>query len=845
MSWDEKKWSSDYEKEKEEELIKGKKDERIKCSEQVLDTINKHIQNGNYGIFALTKDTRVGATTSIISVSLNRLLNIIAIEPILRIAKETVGIGGIKFSDKPNTPMNYIHSNKKCSIIKSMEIETPELKHIPIILLPKNCFNCGSYESCEYANVLRAENPPIAAISHKKLIYMNAGSANIGSVAEALREIALSFDIILFDEIHEIQLFPPITFPILEYNKATGVRVPYDFDKYYNQINDLKTNYPSLYLILERSRKIINSSEVAQGIDKLIERACTNEYWSKHNSIQLINPFIDKSDVCEKKSFELIIGFFNDIVDIVINKDYGDLVIKADFGDENDLVKLYHLLPIALSQTMAISLTVSFDNVSINLSAPDSIAMIMIKDFISEAYMRRKTIIFTSATMCSLEKGEQTQYWLPQEANIIYVPFGSDGSPLKLNNQMLVLADTFSLSSKGFSSTSNLQDKIVSEIIAILSIYGVENCKVIAMNKKIANKVKRELTKHGVTSRIKKTDKPGCLEITWYKADDTMGVSSDRRIIISIGLSHKPSSSFDSLTTNFEASRKKLHERNHIDFWQAISRGKDVEGKIPSVVFALGVSHRDFVNATIWGSNRRVEIHPIVNGQAEDVEVTCDQYILGPKVVKCKNFNLMILEAMLHKPPLHAKNAISYFFNGSQYGFEASMLSFVLKTPINYNIGGQRPETQHRISLEQFLHMISTDKKPGNCSKNVLNQHRQNKTNLKTYTITTDGKAKWIRFGKLSEDDKDRLTSYFNLIGMPFKIEKVLYRKNHEEYYVWVFLVPVQAKKAKNFAKYTLKLLDMECEILPNLIAANTRTQHEIKMPFGKESSMLVDGTYA
>jgi len=36
----------------------------------------------------------------------------------------------------------------------------------------------------------------------------------------------------------------------------------------------------------------------------------------------------------------------------------------------------------------------------------------------------------------------------------------------------------------------------------------------------------------------------------------------------------------------------------------------------------------------------------------------------------------------------------------------------------------------------------------------------------------------------------------------------------------------------------------MECEILPNLIATNTRTQHEIKMPFGKESSMLVDGIF-
>jgi hypothetical protein len=199
---------------------------------------------------------------------------------------------------------------------------------------------------------------------------------------------------------------------------------------------------------------------------------------------------------------------------------------------------------------------------------------------------------------------------------------------------------------------------------------------------------------------------------------------------------------------------------------------------------------------------------------------------------------------MLHKPPLIAKNEISYFLNGSQYGFEASMLSFVLKPPFYYNIGGQSPETQHRISLVQFLQAVTTDKKVGNLSRKDLNQHRQNKSNLKTYTISTDGKAKWIRFGKLSESDRDRLTSYFNLKGIPFKIEKVLYRKDHEEYYVWVFLVPVHAKRAKNFAKYTLKLLGIDCEVLPNLIAVNIRSQNEIKMPLSKESSILVDETY-
>jgi len=56
--------------------------------------------------------------------------------------------------------------------------------------------------------------------------------------------------------------------------------------------------------------------------------------------------------------------------------------------------------------------------------------------------------------------------------------------------------------------------------------------------------------------------------------------------------------------------------------------------------------------------------------------------------------------------------------------------------------------------------------------------------------------------------------------------------------------VQVQAKKAKRYGEYILKLLDMTCELLPEFTAANSRAHNEIKMPLGKDSYMLVDGEY-
>ena len=198
------------------------------------------------------------------------------------------------------------------------------------------------------------------------------------------------------------------------------------------------------------------------------------------------------------------------------------------------------------------------------------------------------------------------------------------------------------------------------------------------------------------------------------------------------------------------------------------------------------------------------------------------------------------------------------YSNGTQSCFEASFSFFKIESPNIYNNGTNDLKKGSQISAEQFLHMISTDEKVGNCSKTDLNQHRQNKKNLKTYTITSDGEAKWLRFGDLSDEDKNRLLSYFNYACIPYKVEKFLYRNKDEMYNVWVFLVPVSARKARDFRKYIINLLTVDkvlikpgdeekefnCTLLPEFVDRKTRKQHEIKLPISKESFMLVNGEY-
>ena len=162
-----------------------------------------------------------------------------------------------------------------------------------------------------------------------------------------------------------------------------------------------------------------------------------------------------------------------------------------------------------------------------------------------------------------------------------------------------------------------------------------------------------------------------------------MGVSSSARVMIAIGVANKPSNAFDIFTNNAEKSKQMLMESVHTDTFQAWSRVKDPNGKVPSVVFALGCTVEECQALTTWGFNRRVEIDPYVNGQKRTVKVFCGQEnISKPKVIKCKNFQAMLTEYEFHinykniseddvpKPPIY--NIIGGFTTHSSKLFPKS-----------------------------------------------------------------------------------------------------------------------------------------------------------------------------
>jgi len=349
------------------------------------------------------------------------------------------------------------------------------------------------------------------------------------------------------------------------------------------------------------------------------------------------------------------------------------------------------------------------------------------------------------------------------------------------------------------------------------------------------------------------------VQITWYNSSIARGVSSDRRKIIVIGNAYKNVNRFDCHTQgDKEKSICKNHISNQASFYQLISRVKDPNAVANSIVFALGMTYEECVNGTTLG-DRYIEI---TGPNTNDIKVVCNQYIDGPNIIKCANFNTMMREAIGHMYGENEDLTDSQFkllnnFNCAQSCFETKGLDFQCQKPLNNTIRLQELKIQSNFSVGQLLQLISTAKTFSslNSLEVEVMKHRHNKKVLKTCQVTAKGEAKTLTFGNMIEFNKNRLINLLNSLEIPYKVEQIR-NKEDETYSVWIFLVPVKASKAKRFGEYIIDFfkddisyskreeIKFECTLYPEHIDVTTRKQYEIKMPLHNKSFVWVNGEY-
>lgn len=146
------------------------------------------------------------------------------------------------------------------------------------------------------------------------------------------------------------------------------------------------------------------------------------------------------------------------------------------------------------------------------------------------------------------------------------------------------------------------------------------------------------------------------VDLTYYVADDTAGVSSAKRISILLGEAAKPVTAYDSNACNPEESKQMRLTRTHQDTCQAMNRVKD-RGVEPSVVFALGIPYWECVNIATWGADREIVL-PEDEKYKYEVKVDEAFKISMPNIIKTSGHKDMLRKAIAIMKPPEASGAV-------------------------------------------------------------------------------------------------------------------------------------------------------------------------------------------
>jgi|GEM_PF-5156981 len=218
--------------------------------------------------------------------------------------------------------------------------------------------------------------------------------------------------------------------------------------------------------------------------------------------------------------------------------------------------------------------------------------VIIIRDFLREfkAYSFRKQILVTDATLPFINLSDILGLNLKK----VIV-----GDPRETNKKQLVVADTVTISLSHFYTKFSKTSfkRLKNFLVNVLSLHNPEDVMIVAPSSGKIYKYLIRLVYEGVIDRK--------VKITYFRSDMTVGVSSKRRIMITILTPFVPPNSYRWLALYYKELN--LYKKYDIPtltelldkcnayqtFYQTIGRVKDPEAKRRSIVYTYGLSKKD------------------------------------------------------------------------------------------------------------------------------------------------------------------------------------------------------------------------------------------------------------
>ncbi|TGC08010.1 TOTE conflict system archaeo-eukaryotic primase domain-containing protein [Methanolobus halotolerans] len=778
------------------------------------------------GPYMVHKTTRAGCTTALIAESLNREERFLVVVPTNKIADKTVTEDSIKYSDRDACNIIRIPSNHAC--LKNQELceRYPDLRSLPILPLADSCPGCENYYSCPVTRILHEHRTCDGiALTYQKLVaLMMAANSRPNTTAEQVLQNISRIHNAVFDEVHEIQ-----------YGRSTGIAIYSDARKGNRwldtaQYMSLMNDFEHIRKVLVAFRMLLDEADVQNAVMQTYNNAADDNYYRHKLSKTLKNCYCDMGG---ESSTKFIMAVYSDIIKLTIARKEYKLSMP-------DVLALYRIMNIVTSEQVVIHGTRDRGAIKIMMVAVDRLFTDMLRSFIMSIQNKAKRTLLTSATICS---HDYDQYFMGKTRSHD-ITFGTGGDPMETNSKMLILADSKKYGSIGRNSRYNKKGEILDRISTLLDLYGDDDCTIITLSIAEAMELEKDLEAFGHPHRV-----------TYYKAPEMMGVSSDARVMIAVGVADKPSNSFDAICNTKEESLILREEAMHCDTWQAWSRAKDPAGIVPSLVFALGCSLEQCANVVTWGFGRTIELVQGDDHRRRSVKVRVDrQVITSPKVTQCRDFKTMLELANSHKT----------FKN--DFVKTERMAKHCQNSPINYIIGEiwQKVTIFYNVLKFQLLqgylinrHDTFAEQGIGGSyfrisapvTKTLIQNHLKGKVTIGAYSTSENGTCKWICFDIdahrknddteedaiqkeiKAEDDLQNLTSFMDRMQLKYLVES---SGSPHSYHVWLLIKEVEVEKAYYFANAIAKEAGFDGEVNPKQRTWNRKNQYGnlVKLPF-------------
>lgn len=568
----------------------------------------------------LKKSTRAGVTTSVIPMAKMQGKRLLVVVPTNRIGKKTfvkaVKLSKTKFDTEINGAM-FTANRDSCLRLIIIEKDLEEIKknstdpswsdkplawktlryhskpsceqckfkdqrfNIPIIEdgIPKPLITSdidgpfkGKEETegtCAYITLYhQIQNIDVVFITYSKLFAL---FANDSKHSLKFREDFLNcFDVVLLDEVSHLTNQQSLSIQFLSKN----------MDEYRSKI-DKKRDYDFDFL----SRLEDDISKVSDYDTKSAQQMVElgNRFKEEYMDLYLNPLTIEDGKVTKIKE-----NFLTEEEKLELEENFKAMheLIEKMARQENKSVRCMEDLLFLLGQDnwMISSIPTKFKEIDIKFVTQP--ATQPIKRFIREFNAIGKQVVITDATLPFVNM-----------ADFFEIPFNDFviGDPRGTNKSQLIIADSRSRSVIDLLAANkhDVRQELMDYINLICEHHDPENVMVVT-----PNKISTE------TLRAWQNNKniPKDLMITYYRSDLTIGVESDRRIMIMITRPQPPDGSHDWLAFYFhleglhldmdisELGNKLADTSAKIAFYQAIGRAKDPEVKEGSVIYCWGIS---------------------------------------------------------------------------------------------------------------------------------------------------------------------------------------------------------------------------------------------------------------